>query len=368
MHNLTEEQISALSNQLNLADGHAYRELSAEESAIIQNLPRIFMQVDRMQQREIELAYVQTFLGAARQTCDHDAWSYFMCFTASIGLEVVANYLRLEKRTAALIEPCFDNLHDILRRHDVPLQVFPEAWMQSRPDELPMHLERLEADVLFLVAPNNPSGMELPQENLQVVIDFCEKKKCLLVLDATFRFFQRPGAVYDQYAMLARSGIDCILIEDTGKTWPTKEIKAPFFSVSMGLAPRIAHIYSDFILHVSPVAIELLRNFVALGTEQVHAVIAANRLALQEALEGTCLCLQEGGRMSVAWLQVTGPRTATQWQALMAEHGLSVLTGVQFYWAHPHAGEKYLRVALQRNPAMFQLACTRLRALLTAEG
>jgi aspartate/methionine/tyrosine aminotransferase len=365
LKNLTEEQISALSNKLNLADGHAYRDLSVAEAAIIHEFPHIFMQVDRMRQGEIEKRYVQTFLCAAQQTYDAEVFEYFMCFTASSGLEVVANYLRLEKFNVALIEPCFDNLHDILYRHGVPMQVFPDAWMQSSPEELALKLENLAVDALFLVTPNNPSGIELPAENLEVLLEYCKRKKCLLILDTTFRFFHNSHACYDQYAMLAHSGVDCILIEDTGKTWPTKEIKAPFFSVSKAIAPRMAHIYSDFILHVSPVAIELLRRFVVLGTEQVHDVISENRQALSLAIEGTCLTMIEGGRMSVAWLQIEGSRNATEWQALMAEHGLSVLSGVQFFWAHPDTGERFLRLALQRNPEMFRQACTRLRSLLT---
>lgn len=369
MKNLTEEQILVLSEEFNLADGHAYRPLNAaEEAIIIADLPQIFRQVDRRQQTVIERDYIRTFLHAAGQSYAPAAFSHHMCFTASMGLEVVGNHLRLEQLSAALIEPCFDNLHDILARHGVPLTAFPDHWMQASPHELALFLQGLQVDVLFLVAPNNPTGTDLSRQNLQVVIDHCRRRQCLLVLDATFRFYRPSTAVYDQYAMLAEADIDCILIEDTGKTWPTKEIKAPFFSVSRRLTPRIAHIYSDFILHVSPVAVELLRRFVLLGTEQVHAVIAANRQALCEAISGSGFQLRGAGRMSVEWLQVAGPHTASHWQRLLAEQGLSVLTGAQFYWADHEAGECFLRIALQRDTVMFRLACQRLRVLLEAEN
>ena len=41
---------------------------------------------------------------------------------------------------------------------------------------------------------------------------------------------------------------------------PTAEIKAPFFAVLRegGLLDRIYDIYTDFLLHVSPVAIKLM--------------------------------------------------------------------------------------------------------------
>ena len=124
MKNLTEEQILVLSEEFNLADGHAYRPLNAAEEAIIADLPQIFRQVDRRQQTVIEGDYVRTFLHAASQSYVPAAFSHHMCFTASMGLEVVANHLRLEQLSAALIEPCFDNLHDIMARHGTPWRAF----------------------------------------------------------------------------------------------------------------------------------------------------------------------------------------------------------------------------------------------------
>lgn len=365
MKNLTEEQIHALPEEFNLSDGHAYRPLDADEDKILHSLYDIFISTDRKQQAFIEKKYVDTFLRAAQQSYEAGEFAHYMCFTASSALEVVANYLRLEKMSVALIEPCFDNLYDILRRHGVPLLAFPDTWMQATLDKFEVYLENLDVDVIFLVSPNNPTGIELPQENLAALINYCRERNILLVLDTTFRFFQKPDSVYDAYAMLGRSDIDCIIIEDTGKTWPTKEIKAPFFSVSRRLAPQIAHIYSDFILHVSPVAIEMLRKFVALGTRQVHTVIAKNRRELHKAIDGSCLKVRSIGRMSVEWLEIEGQMDSIQLQKLIAAKGISVLTGVQFFWNHPHEGQRFLRVALQRDTEMFSKACDRLNSLLS---
>ena len=38
--------------------------------------------------------------------------------------------------------------------------------------------------------------------------------------------------VFDAYGLLKESGIDYVVVEDTGKTFPTVEMKAPFLVVS----------------------------------------------------------------------------------------------------------------------------------------
>src|SRR5262249_15179804 len=78
--------------------------------------------------------------------------------------------------------------------------------------------------------------------------------------------------------------------EDTGKTWPTSEIKAPFFAVSRsrGLFDRIYDIYTDFLLHVSPVGIKLAHEFIRLSQldelASIHEVVPVNRETLRGAL------------------------------------------------------------------------------------
>lgn len=368
MRNLTEEEIDALTAELNLADGHAYRPWSPDESSVIDGLGELFRTTDRRDQATIETAYVQTFLKAAGQSYRPQHFTHFMCFTASMGLEAIANFLRLRRLSVALIEPCFDNLHDILVRHKVPLSVISESLLQARPDEVTARLQAVHSDALMLVSPNNPTGVQLSWPALQAFVEFCRVNRRILILDATFRFFLPASKVRDQYALLADSGIDCMLIEDTGKTWPTLEIKAPFFSVSPRLAPDLAHIYSDFVLHVSPLALKLLQGFIALGTDHVHAVVRTNRRALLAAVEGTCVAASAEGYMGVEWLAVTGSMTASDVRDALARAGVRVLTGHQFFWSAPDKGSRFIRVALVRDPAMFARACERIRDVLTAGG
>src|SRR5687768_14709221 len=95
MRSLTQDELSVLPQELNLADAHAYRGWSEAETAILASSARLFKSVDRRQQEKLESDFVESFFTAARQTFPARDFSHFLCFTASAAIEVVANYLRM---------------------------------------------------------------------------------------------------------------------------------------------------------------------------------------------------------------------------------------------------------------------------------
>jgi hypothetical protein len=131
--NLTCYEIDSLPHSFNLTDGHAFRRWLVAEEAIIDRAVQLFKNNDRRRQPEIEREYVRDFSRLARQTCDEEALGYLMCFTASMAFEIVANYLRLNRLRLALVEPCFDNLADIFRRHAIPTRPLPDSWLDAPP-------------------------------------------------------------------------------------------------------------------------------------------------------------------------------------------------------------------------------------------
>lgn len=364
MKKLTEEEVLVLSEAYNLADGHAYRQWNDAEKAIIDRVSTIFHRVDRRQRSSIEAEYFDVFFSLSKQGLFKDYFDRSLCFTASTALEVIANYLRIKNMSVALIEPCFDNLYDILARHAVPMCAFPEALMMGEADEFTAYLQDIKSDAIFLVTPNNPTGAHIPQQNFAKLIDYCLQEQKLLIIDATFRFYLPVECVYDQYDMLRESGVDCFLIEDTGKTWPTLELKAPFFSASRHIAKEIDIIYSDFLLHVSPVAVALMTEFLKLpdeyGLGYIRKVIAFNRHTLYQDLSGLWLEPVEAAYMSVAWLRLPGRITAPALREKLAHHQVHVLAGNQFFWSDPKQGDVFIRVALARDILMFREASSRL--------
>jgi aspartate/methionine/tyrosine aminotransferase len=360
MHkNLTSYEIETLPHCYNLTDGHAFRRWFPSEQAIIDRSPRLFKNHSRRQQFEIERDYIRDFLRLARQTCDRDAFGYLMCFTASMAFEIVANFLRLNRLSLALIEPCFDNLADIFRRHQVPLRPIPDACLEAPGDAFERTLCGIDADAICLVTPNNPTGMTLSEENIHRLLEFCRRHRKLLILDNCFRGYLPRELIYDQFRLVAESEVAAVLVEDTGKTWPTSEIKAPFFAVSRarGLFDRIYGIYTDFLLHVSPVGIRLLHEFIGLSQQDdmasIHEVVRVNREALYANIASTFLTPCEHPFASIAWLRIDHSLSGLEFKQILDEHGVFVLPGDQFFWCDRWRGEKFIRVALARDAKMF---------------
>jgi aspartate/methionine/tyrosine aminotransferase len=360
--NLTSYEIETLPRCYNLTDGHAFRRWSTGEEAIIDRSAQLFRNNNRRQQVEIERDYIRDFLQLARQTGDERALGCLMCFTASMAFEIVANYLRLNHFSLALIEPCFDNLADIFHRHQVPLRPFPDALLESPADTFERALNNLDADAICLVTPNNPTGTTLAEGNLRRLLRFCKERRKLLILDNCFRGYLPRHLIYDQYQLVLEAGVDAVLVEDTGKTWPTAEIKAPFFAVSRGrgLFDQIYHIYTDFLLHISPVGIRLMHEFIRLSQQDdmasIHEVVRTNRRALYENLEDTFLTPCEQPFASIAWLRLDHSLTGLKLKQILDGHGVFVLPGNQFFWHDRRRGEKFIRVALARDAEMFREA------------
>ena len=364
--NLTGYEIATLPQSFNLTDGHAFRRWTASEEAIIDQSANLFKHNDRRRQVEIERDYIKDFSLLARQTHDPHYLGYLMCFTASMSFEIVANYLRLMDMSVTLIEPCFDNLADIFHRHRIPMDPFPDELLESSTETFERALNAVTSDAICLVTPNNPTGSILSESNLRCLTKFCKENQKLLILDNCFRAYVPRRQVFDQYRIVLDSGVDVFLIEDTGKTWPTAEIKAPFFAVSRhgGLFDRIYDIYTDFLLHVSPVGIRLMHEFVRLSMQDdlasIRQVITENRRSLYSDLEGTFLTPCEHDFSSIAWLRIAHPITGFELKEVLDKRGVFVLPGDHFYWHDRRKGEKFIRVALTRDADVFARATSLL--------
>jgi aspartate/methionine/tyrosine aminotransferase len=364
--NLTGYEIDTLPHAYNLTDGHAFRQWFPAEETIINRSAELFKNHTRQQQFEIEREYIRDFSRLARQTWDERALGYLMCFTASMSFEILANYLRLNQLSLSLIEPCFDNLADIFHRHQVPLRPLPDGMLEYAADAFERALVAMDSDAICIVTPNNPTGSTLTEGNLRKLVSFCKERRKFLILDNCFRAYLPRHLTFDQYQLVLESGIDAVLIEDTGKTWPTSEIKAPFFAVTRarGLFDRIYDIYTDFLLHVSPVGIKLMHEFIQLSKQDdmasIHEVVRVNRKALYDNLAGTFLTPCERPFASVAWLRIDHSLTGLELKQILDEHGVFVLPGDHFFWHNRRQGEKFIRVALARDADMFAEAATLL--------
>jgi aspartate/methionine/tyrosine aminotransferase len=361
--NLTEYEEIGLSREHNLADGHAHQGLSASQGAIIRELPAAFSLAEGVPQSKIEAGFVAAFFELAGQPSAVVAGNNFLSYSASVATEILANFLRRRRMSVALVHPSFDNIAAILTTEG--LDVFPLEEDAFSSDDWESNLDRITFDALFVVWPNNPTGWAMGREQFHDLVEYCRSRNILLVIDFCFRLFN-PDLEWDQYAVLLESGVNFIAIEDTGKAWPTLDMKVSITSCSLRLASEVHELHTDVLLNVSPFILTLLTSFIRDTQEHgvqecIRGIADENRALLHAAIEGTILTPASKGPLGVEWLRISGGLTGRELWELLGARGVFVLPGDYFYWLEPARGSSYIRVALMRPRAMYCDAVAALR-------
>jgi aspartate/methionine/tyrosine aminotransferase len=356
LETLTEYEKLAKFQVLNLSDGHA-RQFQSEHTPIA----------------EAEDNFKTEFFHLAGQTSKiskDNSSQTLICHSASSACEIIANYLRLKSLRVALLEPTFDNIPNILRRHGIPLIPLKENFLMHFSDSISE--QNLEFDVIFIVCPNNPTGATFNRKIWENIANYCKKYEKLMIVDVAFRFFSSE-MFWDQYEMLDKIGVDYILIEDTGKTWPTLDLKVGLLNSSKKIYPTIDKIHDDYLLNVSPFILNLISEYIEQtrrdGIDQsIWSLSQSNRKTLYDAIGGTFLRpLCQSEIMSVAWLEIDDSVTLSGediYDKLIQEN-VHVLPGTHFYWNSPEQGKRCIRVALSRPQELFDIAAASIRKVLT---
>lgn len=368
--NLTQYEHLGIAREFNLADGHAHQFQDPAQQRIIRRLPLLFAESGTRPQRDLEREFRRRFYGLAGQSSAVGRPYTLLCHSASTSIDLVAAFLSGRGMPVGLLRPCFDNLPGILRRRGAVLQPVAE------PELTGPGLERLLGPggpgALFLTLPNNPTGFELGEREFTQLAERCAATGTILVIDWTFRFFGNYER-WDQYAVLDRSGASYLCIEDTGKTWPTLDMKCSILAASEDLYGALYELHNDLLLNVSPFVLHLVTRYLEdSGRRGLEAtarrLIRDNRAVLRRALEGTVLAAAEADRtISVEWARIDSPAlTALDVVGLLGSAGVGILPGDHFHWDDPTAGSRFVRFALARDPAVFAAACARVRAALGA--
>lgn len=370
---LTDIETLGLNSKFGLADGHAYQDLTNEQHCIVSDLTELWRQSSTLLQKEIECLFHDNFYRLAKQPSAVGSKYFRICTSASQSIDMVGALLFRKNLSVGLIHPTFDNLAQIMRRWDLKVTPLTEDQVfKLNPMDTSTNLPNLDA--IFIVNPNNPTGSFLMPEQAANIISWCKNNNKLLIVDQTFRFFnQHP---FDLIKMLKESGISYISIEDTGKTFPTQDMKASIISYSADMATQIEVVYEEIFLAVSPFALLVLNHFVSdalqRGIENVVLdKVRHHRRLLLTSLEGTLLtpASKSDLDLSVQWLKIEDPEL---FDLDIVEHlshsGLYVLPGRHFFWADSKQGERYVRVSLLKPHDKFAIACQVLRKQLLELG
>jgi aspartate/methionine/tyrosine aminotransferase len=370
---LTDWQLVGLNNTFNLADGHAHHQPhAAAVRAVAPRLSSMLFDIEGLPQELFERGFTSVFYELANQSLPPDAELAFH-YSASVSTECAARALvDIGVRRVGLVTPTFDNIPLLLRRAGLELVPLEEArfWEDARYRSAQLR----HCDCVFLVVPNNPTGFEPDEATFLEAVGAIADRELALAVDFSFRFYSRLQQ-WDQYKAIAGSwpALNAIFLEDTGKTWPTAELKVGFSCALGALREPQRKATREVLLNVSPFTLRVLTELIGADLSERRGtladphscrVIAENRRELRRLLDGVNVAVDAPDSLvSVEWLRLPEDTVAAVTCSWLEEQKVSVLPGDCFYWDRP-SGDRYMRVALARSPAYFKEAAARLAELL----
>lgn len=356
---LTDYEQIGFGTKANLADGHAYQGLSRSQAGIVDRLSDLWAYSENQSIPESERLYVRRYADLLGSEHLPGASTHLILPTASNSIDLVAAYLKLRGSRVLLTHPTFDNLALILRRRGVDLCAVSEPEVTG---VLPLAPKLARADVLFLVNPNNPTGTNLSQQRFEEIVHACILHGITLVIDTSFRLFYTQ--TWDTYRILHDNSASFIIFEDTGKVFPTQDMKASLLTCSADHRAALREIYNEIYLCVSKFSLAVLGEFVDDARREgldrsVHALVAKRRARVREALgEDLIDPTARDSRISVEWLSTLGTgRSDNTVTAQLRERGVGVLPGRGFFWnrvADDDTGTGNVRMSLMKPETEFE--------------
>lgn len=378
---LTQHEVEALKHKYNFADAHTHQSQSLTQLEIVKRLPELWLEAEKTKQANLNQRFIETFYQIRGIKAALQPNNIMLYYAASIATIHIANYLLKKRLSVSLIEPCFDNLYEILMHLEIPLFPLKEELLHE-PDYIYERLQQeVKGDAVFVVDPNNPTGFTLlgkaNRKAFETLIQFCKDYDKILIIDYCFANFLMNDDVlelYDTYEILKESRVKYMAIEDTGKTWPIQDAKIAMLKVSDDLYEEMYTIYTAYILNVSPFILNFLTAYLldsqSCQFASTRNLLNNNRKILEEFFQDSILKpLKPVGKVSVAWCEILDPHlSATQVQTILYEEGVYVLPGTYFFWNNPAQGERYIRIALARDTDNFVEGMSLIKNVLDRLG
>jgi len=109
---LTQHELEALKNEFNLADAHTHQSQSVSQRKIVESLPEIWYESERLMQHESDERFIKAFFTFHKQPKALETPS-MLVYASSIAMVIASNYFKKKDLSVALISPCFDNLQTL---------------------------------------------------------------------------------------------------------------------------------------------------------------------------------------------------------------------------------------------------------------
>jgi aspartate/methionine/tyrosine aminotransferase len=356
---LTSFEVVGLNSKFNFSDGHAYHAPPKELAGVYANLGDIWEAAVASSIPDAERAFKNALAHLIESPSLESHELFSVLPTASNSIDIVAAWLHMRGKRTGLLEPAFDNLPLMLRRRHIDIRPIKEHELLDL-DALEHKIDSLELSALFVILPNNPTGFALTAVDFRRLCELCERKAVTLIVDKTFRVYARD--VFDDYAIMHATGVDFVVIEDTGKTWPTLDLKVSLLVYKDTVGNELRNLYEEIFLCSSNFALLLLTRLIQRtaehGLAQVVHKPAIQRLGLvRDVIMGSPLSLVPNRyktALPLAWIdcQETGMADLEMVEYLKG-FGLAVLPGRNFFWNSPQDNTSYFRISLMRPTMMF---------------
>lgn len=356
---LTEAEVDGLGYRYNFADGHAYHDIDNSYISIINDLSEYWNEGKAISIPEMEESFKDKYAKLINSEALYVNNNFSVCPTASNSIDIVAAWLHKENKRTALIEPAFDNLYLLLKRRNVDVVSFNEKKLKDR-EALLETISTGKIDALFLVNPNNPTGLEMTEDEFIYLVKACERNKITILLDRTFRLYGNYN--FDDYKILDEYDVDYILIEDTGKTWPTQDMKISLMVYSASIGIEVRKLYEEIYLCSSNFSLAILKKFIEittiLGTEKtIKAEVRKRYEMIKLALSKTKIKFIENEdrcQLPFCWVDISNTQLSDiEFCAKLKEYNIAVLPGRYFYWNSKDENTQFIRISLMKPNKCF---------------
>jgi aspartate/methionine/tyrosine aminotransferase len=367
---LTQMQLLGVASETNVAEGYPRFALTQSQQAIVDRFPELLAQAATTPYPQLEARAHRAFFEALGQRSAPIGSGRILSFYSStVATDVVAGCLTKVTKRVALVNPVIDCIPALLRHRGIELVAIGERRLAGEDPLAGVG----DVGAVLTANPNNPTGAFLGAAALRRLAEACEARGIVLVIDACFRAFD-SRTQFDGYEVLDATGVDYVVIEDTGKLWPTGGIKLGFLVVSAGSTLAVPDVAADILLTAPPFSVAVVEAFAhdmgngGLAALQDH--IGANRRILRDELAGSALARVADGdsRVSVSRIELPRGMSGTRLWGQLLRLGVHSVPCRPFYWARPSTGERYLRIALAREAEVVRRAARAVLAALDVEA
>lgn len=365
----TEYERLAQAGGINLSDGHARTPLdSMQRKKLLGSVEERFVARPDLQV-DVERAFLDAFFQLAGQPSASTIEEVYLTFSSSSAIKMAARACREAHLTVLLIEPCFDNIYHLLISEGVDVRSISEPMLREGDIEGMLNSNT----ALWLVQPNNPTGMLLSASRLTSLMVACATSGATFVCDFAFRMHS-PLVDWDQYAILKQLGVAFMCFEDTGKFLSTQDLKAGVTVSSPHFSGVLHRLHDELLLSVSPVHLAVLTSLINDVVDRgsgptFRDVVERNRDRVHGLVEDTVLEHRASSCENVPMEVLTLPPalSALEFWSEARRNGVEVLPGSNYYWSGRESplGE-FFRLPLARPEDEVEYACSVIASTLRA--